>query len=78
MCVVPSITPFAGTGGLVGDTLQQGGTVAEELAFARKASGLVRGLSMTDAFAVGLMNQGLTPSIWFAITFGLGVFLGGN
>ena len=54
------------------------GTVAEELAFARKASGLVRGLSMTDAFAVGFMNQGLTPSIWFAITFGLGVFLGGN
>jgi len=33
---------------------------------------------MTDAFAVGFMNQGLTPSIWFAITFGLGVFLGGN
>jgi APA family basic amino acid/polyamine antiporter len=78
LCVVPSITPFAGTGGLVGDTLQQGGTVAEELAFARKASGLVRGLSMTDAFAVGFMNQGLTPSIWFAITFGLGVFIGGN
>jgi APA family basic amino acid/polyamine antiporter len=52
--------------------------MAEELAFARKASGLVRGLSMTDAFAVGFMNQGLTPSIWFAITFGLGVFLGGN
>ena len=52
--------------------------MAEELAFARKASGLVRGLSMTDAFAVGLMNQGITPSIWFAITFGLGVFLGGN
>jgi amino acid transporter len=52
--------------------------MAEELAFARKASGLVRGLSMTDAFAVGFMNQGLTPSVWFAITFGLGVFLGGN
>jgi APA family basic amino acid/polyamine antiporter len=52
--------------------------LAEELAFARKASGLVRGLSMTDAFAVGLMNQGVTPSIWFAITFGLGVFIGGN
>jgi amino acid transporter len=52
--------------------------VAEQLAFARKASGLVRGLSMVDAFGVGFMNQGLTPSIWFAITFGLGVFLGGN
>ena len=33
---------------------------------------------MMDAFAVGFMNQGLTPSIWFAITFGLGVFIGGN
>jgi amino acid transporter len=52
--------------------------MSTELAFARKASGLVRGLSMTDAFAVGFMNQGLTPSIWFAITFGLGVFIGGN
>jgi len=52
--------------------------VAEELAFARKASGLVRGLSMWDAFAVGFMNQGLTPSIWTTITLGLGVFLGGN
>ena len=36
--------------------------MAEELAFARKASGLVRGLSMVDAFAVGMMNQGITPS----------------
>ncbi len=52
--------------------------MAEELAFARKASGLVRGLSMMDAFAVGFMNQGLTPSIWFAISLGLGVFMGGN
>jgi len=52
--------------------------VAEELAFARKASGLVRGLSMMDAFAVGFMNQGLTPSIWFTISLGLGVFMGGN
>jgi len=52
--------------------------VAEELAFARKASGLVRGLSMWDAFAVGFMNQGLTPSIWVTISLGLGVFLGGN
>jgi amino acid transporter len=52
--------------------------MAEELAFARKASGLVRGLSMTDAFAVGFMNQGITPSIWLIFTLGLGVFLGGN
>ena len=52
--------------------------MAEELAFARKASGLVRGLSMTDAFAVGLMNQGITPSIWTMTTWGLGTYLTGN
>jgi amino acid transporter len=52
--------------------------VSDELAYARKASGLVRGLSMMDAFAVGFMNQGLTPSIWVVVTLGLGVFLGGN
>jgi amino acid transporter len=52
--------------------------MAEELAYARKASGLVRGLSMLDAFAVGFMNQGLTPSIWVTVSLGLGVFLGGN
>jgi basic amino acid/polyamine antiporter, APA family len=52
--------------------------VPEEFAYARKASGLVRGLSMMDAFAVGFMNQGITPSIWLIFTLGLGVFLGGN
>ncbi len=52
--------------------------MSEELAYARKASGLVRGLSMMDAFAVGFMNQGLTPSIWVVVSLGLGVFLGGN
>lgn len=51
---------------------------SNEIAFARKASGLVRGLSMWDAFGVGFMNQGLTPSIWVMISLGLGVFLGGN
>ncbi len=50
----------------------------QEFAYARKASGLVRGLSMMDAFAVGFMNQGITPSIWLIFTLGLGVFLGGN
>jgi amino acid transporter len=49
-----------------------------EIAFARKASGLVRGLSMWDAFGVGFMNQGLTPSIWVMVSLGLGVFWGGN
>jgi amino acid transporter len=52
--------------------------LAEELAFARKASGLVRGLSMWDAFGVGFMNQGLTPSIWVMTSLGVGVYLGGN
>ena len=52
--------------------------MAEELAFARKASGMVRGLSMLDAIAVGLMNQGITPSIWTMITWGLGTYLTGN
>ena len=57
---------------------QQRGNVAEELAFARRASGLVRGLSMWDAFGVGFMNQGLTPSIWVMTSLGVGVYLGGN
>jgi APA family basic amino acid/polyamine antiporter len=33
---------------------------------------------MLDAFAVGFMNQGLTPSIWVTISLGLSVFLSGN
>src|SRR4030067_3353231 len=49
-----------------------------EMAFARQASGLVRGLSLIDAFGVGFMNQGLTPSMWVMITLGLGVYTGGN
>jgi amino acid transporter len=49
-----------------------------EMAYARKASGLVRGLSLIDAFGVGFMNQGLTPSMWVMISLGLGVYTGGN
>lgn len=49
-----------------------------EMSFARKASGLVRGLSFIDAFGVGFMNQGLTPSMWVMISLGLGVYTGGN
>lgn len=49
-----------------------------EMAFARKASGLVRGLSMLDAFGVGFMNQGLTVSMWVMISMGLSVYTGGN
>jgi amino acid transporter len=54
------------------------GVAEEQLAFARKASGLVRGLSMWDAFGVGFMNQGLTPSLWVMTSLGVGVYLGGN
>ncbi len=50
----------------------------EHLAYARRASGLVRGLSLFDAFGVGFMNQGLVPSIQITVTLGLSVFLGGN
>jgi APA family basic amino acid/polyamine antiporter len=52
--------------------------MSEQMAFARKASGLVRGLSFMDAFGVGFMNQGLTPSMWVMISLGLGVYTGGN
>jgi amino acid transporter len=52
--------------------------MSEQMAFARKASGLVRGLSFIDAFGVGFMNQGLTPSMWVMISLGLGVYTGGN
>ncbi len=50
----------------------------EQMAFARKASGLVRGLSLVDAFGVGFMNQGLTVSMWVMISLGLSVYTGGN
>lgn len=52
--------------------------MSEQMTFARKASGLVRGLSFLDAFGVGFMNQGLTPSMWVMISLGLGVYTGGN
>ncbi len=52
--------------------------MADEIAFARKASGLVRGLSMWDAFLVGFMNQGLMPSLWAALALGLSLYPGGN
>jgi len=52
--------------------------MATEKVFARKASGLVRGLSMVDAFGVGLMNIGLSPSMFFMISVGLLIYPGGN
>lgn len=50
----------------------------EQLAFARKASGLVRGLSFFDAFLVGFMNQGILPNLWYVTTLGVGIFFGAN
>jgi amino acid transporter len=58
--------------------VQEDEKMPEQMAFARKASGLVRGLSFIDAFGVGFMNQGLTPSMWVMISLGLGVYTGGN
>src|SRR5512136_969382 len=52
--------------------------MSEQMSFARKASGLVRGLSFVDAFGVGFMNQGLTVSMWVMISLGLSVYTGGN
>lgn len=51
--------------------------MAEGKTFARKASGLVRGLSLTDTIGVGFMNQGLTPSIW-VMMITLAIYPGGS
>ena len=50
----------------------------EQLVFARKASGLVRGLSLFDSMAVGLMNTGITANIWGVVQLGVGTYLGAN
>ena len=50
----------------------------EQIVFARKASGLVRGLSLFDSMSVGLMNTGITANIWGVITLGLATYLGAN
>jgi APA family basic amino acid/polyamine antiporter len=52
--------------------------VAEELTFARKASGLVRGLSAVDAFGIGIMITMPLFTIWQMIYLGYGLFPGGN
>ncbi|MEI8133033.1 MAG: hypothetical protein WCG34_11420 [Leptolinea sp.] len=49
-----------------------------EKVFARKASGLVRGMSMVDAFGVAVMNIGVAPSMFFMISVGLLIYPGGN
>jgi amino acid transporter len=48
--------------------------MAEELTFARKASGLVRGLSTYDAFGMGLINILPLYVIWWMVMAGLGFF----
>ncbi len=51
--------------GLGGHTWKGGTSLAEELTFARKASGLVRGLSLYDAFGMGIINTLPLYGIWF-------------
>ncbi|NPV87589.1 MAG: APC family permease [Anaerolineae bacterium] len=49
-----------------------------EKVFARRASGLVRGLSLVDALGVAIMNIGVSPSMFFMISVGLLIYPGGN
>ena len=58
--------------------MMEGELIAEDLAFARKASGLVRGLSMYDAFGMGLINILPLYAIWFMFMAGLGIFAHAN
>jgi basic amino acid/polyamine antiporter, APA family len=50
----------------------------EELAYARKASGLVRGLDMWDAFGAGLMTCQPIATLWLMVGIALSLFPGGN
>jgi amino acid transporter len=50
----------------------------EQLAFARKASGLTRGLSMQDVLGMGLIDTLPLYGIWFMFSMGLAVFSGAN
>jgi basic amino acid/polyamine antiporter, APA family len=52
--------------------------LAEDLTFARKASGLVRGLSTLDAFGIGIMVTMPLFTIWQMIYLGYGLFPGGQ
>ena len=45
--------------------------MAEDLVFARKASGLVRGLDMWDAFGAGLMTCGPIAVVWMMVGIAL-------
>jgi amino acid transporter len=52
--------------------------MSEQLAYARKASGLVRGLSFWDAFGIGLAVIQPIYAIWYTVQVGVGLFPGGN
>lgn len=52
--------------------------MTEELAFARKASGLVRGLSTYDAWSMGLLLILPMYEIWYGLQIGMGLFSGAN
>jgi basic amino acid/polyamine antiporter, APA family len=52
--------------------------MSTELAFARKASGLTRGLSTRDLFGLAFMYIQPVMGIWIAITIGAAVFPAGN
>ena len=52
--------------------------MADELTFARKASGLVRGLSTYDAFSMGAMLILPLYGIWISLQVGAGIFQGAN
>lgn len=50
----------------------------DQFTFARKASGLVRGLSTVDAYGVALMTVQPIQGIWFMFLYGAGLFPDGN
>ena len=52
--------------------------MAEQLVFARKASGLVRGLDMWDAFGAGLMTCQPIATLWLMVGIALSLFPQGN
>ncbi len=52
--------------------------MAEDLVFARKASGLVRGLDMWDAFGAGLMTCQPIATLWLMVGIALSLFPSGN
>ena len=52
--------------------------MAEHLVFARKASGLVRGLDMWDAFGAGLMTCQPIATLWLMVGIALSLYPTGN